>query len=430
VYHRPDDGRGGGGGAGAVAIPVHLPTEPPVPMLFGLDQGQHHEIKLNEALDKLKKNQLQVGNLIKFNLGTEEVPNTNFPAQLAQAQTPPNTGGASSSTKRKDDTPAPSLKKPSLRVMPKASPAPIPTIQPEPAPIITPAPIVPEAITEPTVAPKPTKRKDDTPAPKAKGKAKAEPSKPQKRDFPNLTPEQQKVFDQIYKDITAPTPKKKAKAGPVLTDLGKAVLTEVDKVNQTNPKAKAKPLAIEDKKEEKSAKEKALERVAKRKESTSKSHPPIALEDKKRKKDPKAEEFLQARKKSKPLAIEDKKPDPIGRFLDSVKKSKKAGKEYELTDKGKAALKELAKPSEKSKPLAIEDKKASTSTKVISTKFQKSTSAANVSMNRKDYANKPLQWLRDFLHKHGKHIPVEKLRGKGGWGVSDLRNMTYTMLGI
>ena len=112
-----------------------------------------------------------------------------------------------------------------------------------------------------------------------------------------------------------------------------------------------------------------------------------------------------------------------------LKKGIKAGKQYELTDKGKAVLKELAKPSKKSKPLAIEDEKPS-STKVINTKFQKSASAANVIMDRKDYATKPKQWLRDFLHKHGKHIPADKLRGKGKWGVQDLRNMTYTMLGI
>ena len=71
--------------------------------------------------------------------------------------------------------------------------------------------------------------------------------KPQKRDFPNLTPAQQKLFDEVNKDIKpTPTKKPKAETDYALTDLGKAVLKEVDKVNQTNPKAKAKPKAKPD----------------------------------------------------------------------------------------------------------------------------------------------------------------------------------------
>ena len=114
---------------------------------------------------------------------------------------------------------------------------------------------------------------------------------------------------------TCRTNKKKAETEYELTDLGKAVLKEVDKVNQPAPKPKQK------------------------------------------RKDTEAAPQPKKKSKPKPLAIEDeKKPSPLGNFLERFKKKmKEKGKggdtDYEITDLGKAVLKELDKANQ-AKPKA------------------------------------------------------------------------------
>ena len=161
-------------GGGAVAIqqaPIHvphyIPYVPPVVI---------HQTSLDNALRNIKID--KIADIVAGHLGTEQAQHRDFAAQIA-GMDPENVQQKREAEDQGTGASSSSNKKPSLRVRRNPTPAPIPTVQPEPAPIIAPAPIVPTDIKEPMDTSKgQIKRKDDTPAPKAKAKAKAKPNVP------------------------------------------------------------------------------------------------------------------------------------------------------------------------------------------------------------------------------------------------------------